>query len=176
MANGVVNLALASLVIGSGLTLNGDTLSVIPGQSTVDSVTAPAGSTLTLAANDGLGGVITLGLGNTVTTTAAFQGLRYRVNNQAGAYTILSDDLYIGYTGGGSQAFTLPAAASHTGRLYILKNRGSGTLTVNVTSSGQLWTNAAVASRDLLVGECLTVISDGTYWVATDILSGLIIE
>jgi hypothetical protein len=173
---GVINLALSVVRVGSGLQLVGDTLSVIAGQSTVDSVVAPAGSTLTLAANDSSGGVIVLGLGDTLTTTAAFQGIRYRVNNQAGAYAILPEDLYVGYTGGGSQAFTLPAASSHTGRLYIIKNRGAGTLTVQVTGGGELWTDENVATRDLLVGECLTVISDGTYWVATDILSGLIVE
>lgn len=171
----VVNLALSVLRIGSGLTLNGDTLSVTAGQSTVTSVVSPAGDTLTLAANDGAGGAIVLGTGDTISTTGAFQGLRLRVNNQAGAYSVTATDCVVNYTGGGSQAFTLPAAASHTGRLYVLKNRGSGTLTVNVTSSGQLWTDSIVTSRDLLVGECLTVISDGTYWVATDILSGVIV-
>ena len=169
----VINLALACVVVGYGLQLNGDTLSVNATQSSVTSVIAPAASTLTLAGNDSSGGLVTLGVANTITSTSAWQGIVFKTNNQSGDYSILSTDIYVGYTGAGGHTFTLPAAASHTGRLYMVKSRG-GTLTLAVTGGGELWTNAVASTMTLIAGECAVVISDGTYWVVTSMASGLI--
>lgn len=169
----VVNLSLSVLKIGTGLTLNGDTLSASPNTSVLNSIIAAAGSTLSLASNDSVGASLVLGLGNTLTSTGSWQGLVLKTNNQSGSYSISAIDVYVGYTGAGGHTFTLPTAASQTGRLYFVKSRG-GTLTLAVASAGELWTNTNVSSMSLIAGECAVVISDGTYWIVAAMASGLI--
>lgn len=171
--SGIVNLALSVLRIGTGLTLDGDTLSATPNTYVTNSIIAAAGSTLSLASNNGAGASLILGLGNSLLSTGEWQGIVFKTNNQSGSYSILSDDIYVGYTGAGGHTFTLPAAASHTGRLYMVKSRG-GTLTLAVTGGGELWTNTNASTMTLIAGECAVVISDGTYWVVASIASGLI--
>lgn len=176
MANGVVNLALSSLLIGDGLTLNGSTLSATPSQDVATSVIAPSGDTLTLG---GGGSTSTIVLGaspaSTIALNGSLQGLKVRVSLQAGAYSITSSDLFVVYTGGGSQAFTLPVAASNVDRLYLIKNRGIGTLTLACTGADEIFTTTNVATFDLRAGEAAIVVCDGTYWNIVSLASGVIV-
>ena len=176
MANGgVLNLGLAVVLVGNGLQLVGNTLSVITGQSNVNAVIAPAGFGLVLAGGDN-GGAIVLSDGptQTITISGAFQGLSASVNNQAGAYTMTTADYYVGYVGSGPQTFNVVGpASSNTNRLYVVKNRAvSGVLTINAAGSGSIWTTGAQPTITCQPGECATLISDGTYWVLTDKLAG----
>lgn len=176
MAGGVINLALSVIEVGTGLTLQGSVLSVTGGQQVANNVTAPSGDTLTLAANGGTGASITLGLGSTVTITGALQGVRWRINNQAGAYTLTSTDYYVGYTGAGGQTFTLPSVTANVERAYQIKNRGTGNLTLSAGVGQELFTTTNTGTFVLVPGVCVTVISDGTYWVIAALASGVVTE
>jgi len=52
------------------------------------------------------------------------------------------------------------------GTHYELKNRGSGTITLNVLdASATIYDTAAVTSISILAGEKLGIVWDGTFWV-----------
>lgn len=172
---GVVNLALSSLIIGDGLTLSGSTLSVTPATSVANTVVAASGSTLSLEGNGGAGASIVLGLGSTIALSGSLQGLKVRVNLQAGNYTVTSTDLFVVYTGAGSQSFTLPAASSNVDRLYLIKNRGTGTLTLACTGADEIFTTTNVSTFSLRAGEAAIVVCDGTYWNIVSLASGVIV-
>lgn len=176
MPASVINLALSVIEVGTGLTLEGSVLSVTGGQQVANNVTAPSGDTLTLAGNGGAGASIVLGIGDTVTINGALQGLRVRVNNQAGGYTITSSDYYVGYTGAGGQTFTLPAVASNVNRVFVIKNRGTGNLTLAAGGSDQLFSTTNASSFVLVPGVAATVICDGTYWVIVALASGVVTD
>lgn len=174
MSNSVISLALSVIEVGAGLQLNGSTLSVIPNTDIANSVTAAAGSTLTLAGNNGNGASIVLGLTSIITLTGALQGLQLRINNQANGYTLTQTDAYVGYTGTGGHTFTLPAISASTSRVFLIKNRGTGTLTIGRTGADELFTTVAATSFSLVPGEGAMVVCDGSYWVITLMVSGVI--
>lgn len=79
--------------------------------------------------------------------------------------TNISLGLAVFYVATGTTAtFTLPAIAGLTGRQYIVKNRGSGTLTMTPTDTNTIYDTAAVNTLAVLAGESRTFINDGTYW------------
>lgn len=170
----VISLALSTIEIGAGLQLNGSTLSVIPSTDITNNVTAAAGSTLTLAGNNGSGATVVLGLTSIITLTGALQGLQLRINNQPNGYTLTQTDAYVGYTGTGGHTFTLPAVSASTSRVFLIKNRGTGTLTIGRTGADELFTTVAATSFSLVAGEGAMVVCDGTYWVITLMVSGVI--
>lgn len=61
------------------------------------------------------------------------------------------------FTGSSAATFTLPA----TGTRYVIKSRGTGTLTV----SGTLFSVSATSSLTIYPGESATFHWDGTYWI-----------
>lgn len=63
------------------------------------------------------------------------------------------------YTGGAGGVFTLPAASGVAGRIYVLVNHGSASLTTSAYT-----TSSAGTSVTLGVGTSLQLISDGTVW------------
>lgn len=60
------------------------------------------------------------------------------------------------FTGSSAATFTLPA----TGTRYVIKSRGTGTLTV----AGTIYTNSAKTSITILNGDSYTFQWDGSYW------------
>ena len=176
MASGPINLALSSLLIGSGLTYANGTLSVTAGQSTVTSVTAPAGETLTLSADDGNGGKITLGIDDTIVLTGTLGSTQIKTSVQADSYALTTSDYVVLFSGTATgRTFTLIAASANTGRVFIIKNRGTQTITIDATGLGQLWTTSATNTMSLIVGEAVTLVSDGTFWIVISMASGIIV-
>lgn len=71
------------------------------------------------------------------------------------------------YTGTGGHTETMISAAANAGKRYTVKNKGSGVWTIDATGLGQLWTNAAVNTLTLAVGDSVELISDGTNWIVS---------
>lgn len=176
MSNQLLNLALSVIQIGEGLTFDGYTLAAAPQTNVVSSVLAPAGESLTLAGNGGSGGSIVLGSSQTISFTGTIQGLRLNTAVKSGSYTIDTSDYLILYTGAGGGTFTLPAVSGNTGRVFVVKNRGTGALTVARSGSDEIFTTTNVSSFSLAVGLGATFICDGTYWVVTSMVAGTITD
>ena len=78
-------------------------------------------------------------------------------------YTITNTDSLIHCTAN-TFVLTLPTAASISGRVYHLKNTGSGTITLNTTSSQTIDGNAS-GTVTLAQWDALTLASDGANWI-----------
>ena len=78
-------------------------------------------------------------------------------------YTLTSSDYTVVATSG-TFTFTLPTAVGCTGRIYNLKNTGSGVITINTTSSQTIDANASGALT-LNQWDNLTIQSDGSNWI-----------
>jgi len=78
-------------------------------------------------------------------------------------YTLLTTDSTVECTSN-SFTITLPTAVGDLGKIYNIKNSGSGVITINTTSSQ---TVDVFISGELLLSQydCLTVQSNGTNWV-----------
>ena len=60
-------------------------------------------------------------------------GVSFPYTQKTTTYNITSDDYYVDCSG--TFTVTLPTSVGITGKLYIIKNSGVGTITVNTTSS-----------------------------------------
>lgn len=65
---------------------------------------------------------------------------------------------------GGAVTSTLPVIAGNTGREIYVKNRGTGTLTLN-SETNKMWNTSVVSSVSIVTGAGIGFINDGTYWV-----------
>jgi hypothetical protein len=108
-----------------------------------------------------------------VTNPIADNGARLQVNgNQSlGVVTSGSATLNLDATGtiyvftGTTTTWTLPALAGHTGWFYMIKNRGSGILTLASNAGGNdIYNTSSVSSFDINPGEAFLVADDGTFW------------
>ena len=99
---------------------------------------------------------------------------RYQLDQQAGtlpmpyvaktaAYTIVNTDYLIDCTSG-TYAITLPTAASITGKVFIIKNSGTGVITINTTSS-QTLDGTASGVITMTQYDVIKVMSNGTNWI-----------
>jgi hypothetical protein len=78
-------------------------------------------------------------------------------------YTLTGSDRLINCTSG-TFTLTLPTAVGATGKVYDLKNTGSGVITLNTTSS-QTIDSSASGALTLNQWDNLTVVSDGANWI-----------
>ena len=76
-------------------------------------------------------------------------------------YTATNDDRVIDCTSG-TYTVTLPTAASQTGRTFIIRNSGTGTITIGRTGAETI---AGATSQTLAGYGQLEVISNGTNWL-----------
>jgi len=76
-------------------------------------------------------------------------------------YSIGVDDYLVDVTGN-TITVTLPTAVGIEGKIYIVKNSGSGVVTVGTTSSQTI---DGATSKSLKNNDSIEVISDGTNWV-----------
>ena len=76
-------------------------------------------------------------------------------------YTATNDDRVIDCTSG-TYTITLPTAASQTGRTFIIRNSGSGTITIGRTGAETI---SGATSQTLAGYGSLDVISNGTNWL-----------
>lgn len=122
--------------------------------------------------------VIEIGAGLSLngSTLSATPGVSVKATRNASSSAVLTNaDYYVGYTGAGGDTFTLPNAAGNAGVELIVKNRGSGDLTLDASLAGGLWTTSSVATMTLIVGESAHLISDGTSWIVAAMASGIIV-
>lgn len=80
----------------------------------------------------------------------------------AATLTLTNHDYYV--FSGTTTTWTLPAASLSGNRAYIIKNRGSGNITLNSNSGSEIYTTVAAASTTIAPGASLTIICDGTFW------------
>lgn len=100
----------------------------------------------------GRGGLRTAGLQTSISTKTANYTLT------AADHTVLFD------TTGGALTATLPAAADHVGRLYVLKNIGAGINALTVDGDGSETIDGLTTQTVPLLG-ALIIQSTGTAWV-----------
>lgn len=83
--------------------------------------------------------------------------------NQTGTYTIDNTDCVVNCTGNGTFTVTLPTAVGVEGQYFIIKNSGTGVITVEGDGSETL---DGLANKILAIkNESITVVSDGSNWI-----------
>lgn len=67
---------------------------------------------------------------------------------------------------GTTSTWTLPPVIGNSGGVINIKNRGSGTVTINAyAGANEIFTNAAVNTYALTTGSAIILRCDGTYWL-----------
>jgi hypothetical protein len=83
--------------------------------------------------------------------------------SSAGTLTLGNSEAYV--FNGTTTTWTLPAVSGTTGRIYYLKNIGSGTITLNADSgNNEIYSTSAVNTYAVTAGSAIIAISNGTYW------------
>jgi hypothetical protein len=83
------------------------------------------------------------------------------VNVVSSAYSLSSQDNIV-IASSGTFSITLPSAVSLTGRVFVVQNSGSGTITLNTTSSQVI---SGSLTQTLAQWESFYVASNGSDWV-----------
>lgn len=65
---------------------------------------------------------------------------------------------------GGAVTLTLPPVGTHAGVEFIVKNRGSASITLATVEAAKLWNTSAITSLSLGIGTFISVYCDGTFW------------
>ncbi len=98
--------------------------------------------------------------GNTVVN---YVGVQFSYTTSSAASLTMSAAYNVYSFTGTTATWTLPAVGN-TGMVVWIKNRGSGTLTVQRASSENIYTTSSVTSFTVAAGASATLFSDGTYW------------
>jgi hypothetical protein len=85
------------------------------------------------------------------------------IQTKTALYTIAATDDIVICTSG-TFTVTLPTAVGRSGKPFIVKNSGSGTITMGSTSS-QTIDGVAASSTTLAQNDSLTFVSDNANWV-----------
>jgi hypothetical protein len=80
----------------------------------------------------------------------------------SGSVSLGSKSFYVNT--GGNVIWTLPLIASSLGATYFIKNRGTGTITLNASGSDNLFFTSVTPSVAISPGEAYIVSCDGSYW------------
>ena len=97
----------------------------------------------------------------TFTGTVTTPGVKRNVVTKTALYTLTASD-HIVIATSGTWTASLPTAASIAGTEYIIKNSGSGIITVDPAGTETIDGSTTI---DLAQYDSLTVVSDGTNWV-----------
>lgn len=108
-------------------------------------------------------GVTTLSAAGTDASFVFSKGVSFPYVAKTATYTITNSDHTVNCTAN-SFTVTLPTAVGIVGRQYIIKNSGTGIITINTTSS-QTIDGQASGSLTLNNPDALTVMSDGANWI-----------
>lgn len=95
--------------------------------------------------------------------TAFLGNMFYPFTQTTIAYTLLATDETVECTSG-TYAVTLPTAVGKTGKVYYIKNSGTGVISIN-TTTGQTIDGGAGGSITLAQYDALFVQSNGTNWI-----------
>jgi hypothetical protein len=79
-------------------------------------------------------------------------------------YTLTETDYIVDCTAN-SFAITLPTAVTWAGQIYVIKNSGTGVITMNTTSGETIDGNASGALTLALQYDSITVMSNGVNWL-----------
>lgn len=104
-------------------------------------------------------------LSGNIIATGTIYGKGYRINVVAktAAYTATTADDVI-TCGAGNETFTVDLPAPTAGKIYFIKNVGTGVITVDANTTGST-TIDGDNTQTVNQYECLMVVSDGTvYW------------
>ncbi len=107
--------------------------------------------------------VVTTGLQNS--SLIIDQGLNLNVSRGQTAITLDTKPFYV-FTGNANTIWTLPALSTCTGRIYFLKNRGLGNLTISGVANNTIFTTGVVTSFNILSGQAFIVANAVEYWEA----------
>lgn len=88
---------------------------------------------------------------------------QWNVNVVSGSTTITNSFNTWVYTGTGGDTWSAPIVSGNTGNSWRIKNRGSGSITLNRQGSDNLYTSAATTTLTVNPGESYELIDDGTY-------------
>lgn len=69
----------------------------------------------------------------------------------------------VSYTGTGGHTFTVGGPNSAVGRIIFVKNRGSGSVTIQ-GNTNQLYDTSPTTTISIPPGSAMTLVSDGSYW------------
>jgi hypothetical protein len=84
------------------------------------------------------------------------------------SYTIVETDELVVYTGTGGHTITLPHATAYDGYSFTVKHAGTGVLTLDATSKGQLMTNLGlVNTTTLTIGDGVDLDAGNNSWQVT---------
>lgn len=116
------------------------------------------------AAADLYAAQIGAGLTSNTSTLQTAGSLGLKTNTSSGAVTL--DSTRTVYVNTGSAVtWTLPAVSGNTDRIYFIKNRGSGAITLNANGGAtEIYTTSAVTTMTINAGEAFILTNDGTYW------------
>lgn len=98
-------------------------------------------------------------------TTVRGKIIAVRLNSSsAGTLSLATTYTHYVFTGTTS-TWTLPPVSGTTGHVFYIKNRGSGTITLNSDTGNTLYTTTATNTVAINAGESLMLLSDGTYYL-----------
>lgn len=87
-------------------------------------------------------------------------GVTFPYVGKTSTYSISDDDYFVNCSG--TFTVTLPTAVSVAGKIYVIKNSGSGTVTIDTTSSQTI---DGSLSKSLTQNQSVSVESDGSNWL-----------
>lgn len=164
-SDGAMMLDAAGVIAGGGIaaySLWGDTRLIVSNGAPQGSITAPKGS-IYIQHDGALGKLVYLkgsGSGNTGWTPIVSAENTLGYTAQTANYSAASSDYLIDCTTN-SFTVTLPTAVGVTGKIYVIKNSGSGTITIATTSSQTI---DGASPGTILAGKQIMVQSDGANW------------
>jgi hypothetical protein len=88
-------------------------------------------------------------------------GITFPLTGITTTYTVKDDDYLIDITGN-TITVTLPTAVGFSGKNYVIKNRGTGVVTVGTTSSQTI---DGSSSKILNNNDSIEIVSDGSNWI-----------
>lgn len=91
------------------------------------------------------------------------QTLAMGLNEQSSSATLGNGSIVV-YTGAGGDAFTLPALTTHPGKVYFIKNAGSGNLTVQRGGSDNIYDTGSVTSITIVAGTAVIIVAGSSFW------------
>ena len=147
-----------SSTLAAGATTLSSTLSVSGAATFSSTVTIPTGA--------GAGKVLTSDANGLASWTNAVGSTVVTSNT---SYAITLAEAYVFYTGGGTGAFTIPAASGNTGKTITIKNKTAFGITITPASGTIFIDSANSGAANVTIGieasnNWVKLVSDGTQW------------
>lgn len=91
------------------------------------------------------------------------QTLAMGLNEQSSSTTLGNGSMVV-YTGTGGHTFTLPGLATHPGKVYFIKNAGSGSVTIARGGSDNIYDTSSVTSITVSAGSAVIIGAGSSFW------------